>query len=111
VVILEIFSLWLVQNLLQWTSRDHPDCSLLLGSEKVLRETLSRCHSILEQDVQIGDSSRNTEGFTASRLVFLLLLLTFLLSPRVRGGFQLLSWRPWMNPQKPPAATGEWDIT
>ncbi|CAL8283973.1 unnamed protein product [Lota lota] len=41
-----------IQNLLQWTGKDHPDCSLLLGSEKVLRETLSRCHTILEQDVQ-----------------------------------------------------------
>ena len=50
VVILGILPL--EQNLLQWTSRDHPDCSLLLGSEKVLRETLTRCHGILEQDVQ-----------------------------------------------------------
>ena len=57
---MEIFSLWLVQNLLQWTSRDHPDCSLLLGSEKVLRETLSRCHSILEQDVQWEEDAHPT---------------------------------------------------
>ncbi|XP_059907465.1 uncharacterized protein si:ch211-67f24.7 [Gadus macrocephalus] len=49
-----------IQNLLQWTSRDHPDCSLLLGSEKVLRETLSRCHSILEQDVQWEEDAHPT---------------------------------------------------
>ncbi|KAG7272733.1 hypothetical protein CRUP_031057 [Coryphaenoides rupestris] len=41
-----------IQHLLQWTGKDHPDCSLLLGSEKVLRETLSRCHTVLEHDVQ-----------------------------------------------------------
>ncbi|XP_028293014.1 uncharacterized protein LOC114455908 isoform X2 [Gouania willdenowi] len=40
-----------IQNLLQWTSKDHPDCSLLLGSERTLRSILSRCHRILEEDV------------------------------------------------------------
>lgn len=41
-----------IQSLLQWTGKDHPDCSLLLGSERALRTILSRCHQILEQDVR-----------------------------------------------------------
>ncbi|XP_036006368.1 rho guanine nucleotide exchange factor 33-like [Fundulus heteroclitus] len=41
-----------IQNLLQWTGKDHPDCSLLLGSERALRSVLSRCHVILEEDVR-----------------------------------------------------------
>ncbi|XP_034050967.1 uncharacterized protein LOC117531884 [Thalassophryne amazonica] len=41
-----------IQNLLQWTGKEHPDCSLLLGSEKALRSVLSRCHVILDEDVQ-----------------------------------------------------------
>ncbi|KAM9354815.1 uncharacterized protein KZ484_012919 [Pholidichthys leucotaenia] len=41
-----------IQNLLQWTGKDHPDCSLLLGTERALRSVLSRCHVILEEDVQ-----------------------------------------------------------
>ncbi|XP_071353837.1 rho guanine nucleotide exchange factor 33 isoform X2 [Trachinotus anak] len=41
-----------IQNLLQWTGKEHPDCSLLLGSERALRGVLSRCHVTLEQDVR-----------------------------------------------------------
>ncbi|XP_047200895.1 uncharacterized protein LOC124855237 isoform X1 [Girardinichthys multiradiatus] len=41
-----------IQNLLQWTGKEHPDCSLLLGSERALRSILSRCHAILEEDVR-----------------------------------------------------------
>ncbi|XP_070834639.1 uncharacterized protein [Chaetodon trifascialis] len=41
-----------IQNLLQWTGKEHPDCSLLLGTERALRSVLSRCHVILEEDVQ-----------------------------------------------------------
>ncbi|XP_078797343.1 uncharacterized protein si:ch211-67f24.7 isoform X2 [Oryzias latipes] len=41
-----------IQNLLQWTGKEHPDCSLLLGSERALRTTLSRCHVILEEEVR-----------------------------------------------------------
>ncbi|XP_034531225.1 uncharacterized protein LOC117806401 [Notolabrus celidotus] len=41
-----------IQNLLQWTGKEHPDCSLLLGAERALRSTLSRCHAILEEDVR-----------------------------------------------------------
>ncbi|XP_024122803.2 uncharacterized protein LOC112143218 [Oryzias melastigma] len=41
-----------IQNLLQWTGKEHPDCSLLLGSERALRSTLSRCHVILEEEVR-----------------------------------------------------------
>ncbi|XP_043998470.1 uncharacterized protein LOC122845950 isoform X2 [Gambusia affinis] len=41
-----------IQNLLQWTGKEHPDCSLLLGSERALRSVLSRCHVILEEDVR-----------------------------------------------------------
>ncbi|XP_017267701.1 uncharacterized protein LOC108233618 isoform X2 [Kryptolebias marmoratus] len=41
-----------IQNLLQWTGKEHPDCSLLLGSERALRSILARCHVILEEDVQ-----------------------------------------------------------
>ncbi|KAK7905151.1 hypothetical protein WMY93_017758 [Mugilogobius chulae] len=41
-----------IQSLLQWTGKDHPDCSLLLGSERALRSLLSQCHQILERDVQ-----------------------------------------------------------
>ncbi|MEQ2178820.1 hypothetical protein GOODEAATRI_018214 [Goodea atripinnis] len=35
-----------------WTGKEHPDCSLLLGSERALRSILSRCHAILEDDVR-----------------------------------------------------------
>lgn len=41
-----------VQSLLQWTGKEHPDCSLLLGAERALRNVLSRCHVILEEDVR-----------------------------------------------------------
>lgn len=41
-----------IQNLLQWTGKEHPDCSLLLGTERALRGVLSRCHVILEEDVR-----------------------------------------------------------
>ncbi|RVE57568.1 hypothetical protein OJAV_G00217830 [Oryzias javanicus] len=44
-----------IQNLLQWTGKEHPDCSLLLGSERALRSTLSRCHVILEEEVRWGE--------------------------------------------------------
>ncbi|XP_042186233.1 uncharacterized protein LOC112247676 isoform X1 [Oncorhynchus tshawytscha] len=50
--------LTLIQSLLQWTDSDHPDCSLLQGSERVLRNILSRCHLILEDDVRWGDGGR-----------------------------------------------------
>ncbi|CAG13234.1 unnamed protein product [Tetraodon nigroviridis] len=39
-----------IQSLLQWTGEEHPDCSLLLGAEGALRDVLSRCHSILDED-------------------------------------------------------------
>ncbi|XP_077416716.1 uncharacterized protein LOC144048502 isoform X2 [Vanacampus margaritifer] len=41
-----------IQNLLQWTGKEHPDCSLLLSTERALRDVLSRCHVILEEDVR-----------------------------------------------------------
>ncbi|XP_072222160.1 uncharacterized protein [Leuresthes tenuis] len=41
-----------IQNLLQWTGKEHPDCSLLLGTERALRTILSRSHVILEEDVR-----------------------------------------------------------
>ncbi|XP_041827100.1 uncharacterized protein LOC121630731 isoform X2 [Melanotaenia boesemani] len=41
-----------IQNLLQWTGKEHPDCSLLLGTERALRTILSRCHVTLEEDVR-----------------------------------------------------------
>ncbi|XP_039993504.1 uncharacterized protein LOC120795566 isoform X2 [Xiphias gladius] len=41
-----------IQSLLQWTGKEHPDCSLLLGTERALRSLLSRCHVILEEDVR-----------------------------------------------------------
>ncbi|XP_074516515.1 uncharacterized protein LOC141783235 isoform X2 [Sebastes fasciatus] len=41
-----------IQNLLQWTGKEHPDCSLLLGTERALRSILSQSHVILEQDVR-----------------------------------------------------------
>ncbi|XP_026195200.1 uncharacterized protein LOC113147990 isoform X2 [Anabas testudineus] len=44
-----------IQNLLQWTGKEHPDCSLLLGTERALRSILSRCHVILEEDVRWED--------------------------------------------------------
>ncbi|XP_052341565.1 uncharacterized protein LOC118362118 isoform X2 [Oncorhynchus keta] len=50
--------LTLIQSLLQWTDSDHPDCSLLQGSERVLKNILSRCHLILEDDVRWGDGGR-----------------------------------------------------
>nr|XP_046163986.1 uncharacterized protein LOC124001324 isoform X2 [Oncorhynchus gorbuscha] len=50
--------LTLIQRLLQWTDSDHPDSSLLQGSERVLKNILSRCHLILEDDVRWGDGGR-----------------------------------------------------
>ncbi|XP_061823892.1 uncharacterized protein [Nerophis lumbriciformis] len=47
-----------VQNLLQWTSKEHPDCSLLLGTERALRDVLSRCHAVLEEDVKWDDEEQ-----------------------------------------------------
>ncbi|XP_075879473.1 uncharacterized protein LOC142886315 isoform X2 [Nelusetta ayraudi] len=44
-----------IQNLLQWTGKEHPDCSLLLGAERALRALLARCHVILEEDVRWGE--------------------------------------------------------
>ncbi|XP_062325145.1 uncharacterized protein si:ch211-67f24.7 [Osmerus eperlanus] len=44
-----------IQSLLQWTGKEHPDSSLLQGSERVLRNILSRCHVILEEDVRWGE--------------------------------------------------------
>nr|XP_057913001.1 uncharacterized protein si:ch211-67f24.7 [Doryrhamphus excisus]XP_057913003.1 uncharacterized protein si:ch211-67f24.7 [Doryrhamphus excisus] len=44
-----------IQNLLQWTSKEHPDCRLLLGTERALRDVLCRCHVILEEDVRWDD--------------------------------------------------------
>ncbi|XP_047466717.1 uncharacterized protein LOC125023462 isoform X2 [Mugil cephalus] len=44
-----------IQSLLQWTGKEHPDCSLLLGTEQALRSILSRCHVILEEDVRWED--------------------------------------------------------
>ncbi|XP_067335339.1 rho guanine nucleotide exchange factor 33 isoform X1 [Channa argus] len=41
-----------IKNLLQWTGKEHPDSSLLLGTERALRSILSRCHVILEEDVR-----------------------------------------------------------
>lgn len=41
-----------VKSLLQWTGKEHPDCSLLLGAERALRNLLSRCHIILDEDVR-----------------------------------------------------------
>ncbi|CAB1418542.1 unnamed protein product [Pleuronectes platessa] len=45
-----------IQNLLQWTGKEHPDCSLLLGTERALRGLLSRCHTTLEEDVRWEDA-------------------------------------------------------
>ncbi|XP_029685519.1 uncharacterized protein isoform X1 [Takifugu rubripes] len=61
-----------VQSLLQWTGKEHPDCSLLLGAERALRNVLSRCHAILEEDVRweeaegAGQSCSEAAGSSAS---------------------------------------------
>ncbi|XP_068194510.1 uncharacterized protein si:ch211-67f24.7 isoform X2 [Antennarius striatus] len=55
-----------IQNLLQWTGKDHPDCSLLLGTERALRSILSRCHEILEEDVQWGEKEGDGTGQSCS---------------------------------------------
>ncbi|KAM9707303.1 uncharacterized protein ACNS7B_024697 isoform 1-T1 [Menidia menidia] len=55
-----------IQNLLQWTGKEHPDCSLLLGTERGLRTILSRCHLILEQDVRWEEGEgQNPSGAVA----------------------------------------------
>ena len=57
-----------LQNLLQWTAKEHPDCSLLLGTERALRGVLSRCHGVLEEEVRweegegAGPRSEHQEG-------------------------------------------------
>ncbi|TNM95856.1 hypothetical protein fugu_016939 [Takifugu bimaculatus] len=59
-------------SLLQWTGKEHPDCSLLLGAERALRNVLSRCHAILEEDVRweeaegAGQSCSEAAGSSAS---------------------------------------------
>ncbi|KAM3594618.1 uncharacterized protein V6R79_010939 [Siganus canaliculatus] len=53
-----------IQNLLQWTGKEHPDCSLLLGTERALRSILSRCHVILEEEVRWEEG----EGAVGQRL-------------------------------------------
>ncbi|KAL0969421.1 hypothetical protein UPYG_G00227190 [Umbra pygmaea] len=53
--------LTLIQKLLQWTAYDHPDRSLLQGSEKILRSTQVRCHLTLEEDVRWEDKVRTIE--------------------------------------------------
>lgn len=70
-----------LQNLLQWTGKEHPDCSLLLGSERALRTTLSRCHVILEEEVrweedeEAGQRRGTTETFFSSSSAAVLLYL------------------------------------
>ncbi|XP_029973387.1 uncharacterized protein LOC115407163 [Salarias fasciatus] len=53
-----------IQSLLQWTGKEHPDCSLLLGTERALRSVLSRCHVVLEEDVrwEDGDGAAQRSG-------------------------------------------------
>lgn len=51
-----------IQNLLQWTGKEHPDCSLLLGTERALRSVLSRCHVILEEDVRWEEGEGAGQG-------------------------------------------------
>ncbi|XP_061599313.1 uncharacterized protein si:ch211-67f24.7 [Cololabis saira] len=57
-----------IQNLLQWTGKEHPDCSLLLGAERALRSVLSRCHQILQEDVrwEDGDEPRHSGSCDAA---------------------------------------------
>ncbi|KAM9787835.1 uncharacterized protein si:ch211-67f24.7 isoform X1 [Syngnathus typhle] len=57
-----------IQNLLQWTGKEHPDCSLLLGTERTLRDILSRCHTILEEEVRwdIGEAHSCGEAEASS---------------------------------------------
>ncbi|XP_057715013.1 rho guanine nucleotide exchange factor 33 isoform X2 [Corythoichthys intestinalis] len=57
-----------IQNLLQRTSEDHPDYSLLLGTERALGHVLWRCHAILEEDVRWeapGSDAAMASGSTA----------------------------------------------
>lgn len=56
-----------VQNLLQWTGKEHPDCSLLLGTERALRALLARCHVILEEDVRWGEQEEEGPGRRSER--------------------------------------------
>lgn len=60
-----------LQNLLQWTGKEHPDCSLLLGTERALRSVLSRCHVILEQDVRWdeGEAAGQRSGLNLRMLL------------------------------------------
>ncbi|XP_077588098.1 uncharacterized protein LOC144206807 isoform X2 [Stigmatopora nigra] len=46
-----------IQNLLQRTDEDHPDRSLLLGTQRTLGHLLWRCHAILDQDVHWEEPS------------------------------------------------------
>ncbi|XP_077477519.1 uncharacterized protein LOC144090077 [Stigmatopora argus] len=46
-----------IQNLLQRTGEDHPDRSLLLGTERTLGHVLWRCHAILDEDVHWEEPS------------------------------------------------------
>ncbi|KAE8290256.1 hypothetical protein D5F01_LYC11978 [Larimichthys crocea] len=58
-----------IQNLLQWTGKEHPDCSLLLGTERALRSVLCRCHVILEEDVRWEEEEEEEAGQSCSDAV------------------------------------------
>ncbi|XP_063764331.1 uncharacterized protein si:ch211-67f24.7 isoform X1 [Eleginops maclovinus] len=54
-----------IQSLLQWTGKEHPDCSLLLGAEKALRSLLTRCHQTLQEDVQWEEGGGQSDAEAA----------------------------------------------
>ncbi|KAJ8289686.1 hypothetical protein GJAV_G00004150 [Gymnothorax javanicus] len=57
-----------IQDLLQWTSRDHPDHYWLHVSKRALRNFLSQCHVILEQGGSQGDREKAELSFPAPSL-------------------------------------------
>uniref|UniRef100_A0A1A8IZP8 DH domain-containing protein n=1 Tax=Nothobranchius kuhntae TaxID=321403 RepID=A0A1A8IZP8_NOTKU len=58
-----------IQSLLQWTGKEHPDCSLLLGTERALRSILSHCHGILEKDVRWEEGAEPGQSSSCDAVV------------------------------------------
>lgn len=102
------------QSLLQWTGKEHPDCSLLLGAERALRDVLSRCHIILDEDVRWEEgegSGRRSENDGKQEIPSRFLSFTHLFSIEmgiISVHLQLLRgcWIIYKLPQEEPAERG-----
>lgn len=70
--------MFLLQSLLQWTGKEHPDYNLLLGCKQALRSVLSCCHVILEENMkwEEGQGAGQRSGLSISHLPLKIILNT-----------------------------------